>query len=244
MKKFLILLTLFIAFLDAKTIEVKYKVTYGIFGKVGTAVGRLETNATDYSITIDIATAGLAKILSGNRKEHYISRGIIKDGLFVPQIFEKIKETKKRRDIKRYTFDHLHKKVIAMEDKNKYGVFHTHTEKPLNYYAKDDLLTLYFNLKHYLKPSKTKYRFYAVGGNETDGAVDIELLKNPGPIKKLLKSDGIYLRVLLHQKIFSSKSGELYIVMDEEGITKKGLLKDVILFGDIVGKLVSKKEYR
>ncbi len=243
MKKLLILVTLFVAFLDAKTIEVTYKVTYGVFGKVGSAVGRLETNATNYAITIDIATAGLAKILSGNRKEHYISRGIIKDGLFVPQVFEKIKETKKRRDYKRYIFDHLHKKVIVETDKNKYGVFHTHTKHPLNYYAKEDLLTLYFNLKKYLKPAKTKYRFYAVGGNETDGAVDIELLKNPGKLKKLMKVDGTYLRVLLHQKIFASKKGELYIVMDEEGITKKGLLKDVILFGDIVGKLVSKKEY-
>jgi len=126
------------------------------------------------------------------------------------------------------------------EDKNKYGHFHTHTKRDLNYYAKNDLLTLYFNLDHYFKPSKYRYKLYAVGGNETDGEVDIEILRNPGSIKRILKADGRYLRVLLNQKIFASKKGELYLVQGDDGIATKGLLKDVIMFGDIVGSLVDK----
>ena len=239
-----LMLFIFIYVAHAKILIAQYNVTYGVFGRVGTAVAKLETNATNYKIEVEVATAGLAKILSGNRKEHYVSEGFIRNGVFVPRFFEKIKESKKRRDDKKYVFDHIHKKVIVTTDKNKYGVFHVHGTHPLNYYAKDDLLTLYFNLKNYFKPSQRKYRFYAVGGNETDGAVDVEILRHPGKIKRLMKVDGTYLRVILHHKIFASKKGELYIVLDNEGVTKKGLLKDVILFGDIVGKLVSKKEYR
>ncbi|BCD67649.1 DUF3108 domain-containing protein [Nitratiruptor sp. YY09-18] len=240
MLRTIFILSLFIGFTFAQTIKAKYAVTFGLFGKVATADALLVKKDGNYSIIIDVQSHGLAKMLSHNRREHYESRGQIKNGLFVPHEFVKVKQTTKRRDEKRYIFDHMHKNIMAIEDKNKYGHFHSHTKHLLNYYAKDDLLTLYFNLKKYLKPNRYRYKFYAVGGNEKNGEVDIEVLKNPGRIKKILKVDGLYLRVLLNQKIFASKKGELYVVEGEDGIATKGLLKDVIMFGDIIGSLVSK----
>ena len=62
-------------------------------------------------------------------------------------------------------------------------------------------------------------------------------------MKSLLKEDGIYLIVTIYQKIFASKEGKLYIVLNSEGIAKKAVLKDVIMFGDIVG-ILDKLEIR
>ena len=60
-------------------------------------------------------------------------------------------------------------------------------------------------------------------------------------IKRLLKANGHILVVIINQKIFSSKRGELYINLDDDGICTSAVLKDVIFFGDIRGKLVEKK---
>ena len=241
MRLFLILalgITLF-----AKEITAEYRVTYGIFGTVAKAFARLEMNESNYTIVVDVQSVGLAKILSHHRSEHYESTGSVKNGILHPKVFLRQKQSTKRIDIKRYEFDYANKRIIVHTDKNKFGKFQVHATHPLNYFAKDDVLTLYFNLQKYLKPGTTHYVFYAVGGSEKDGEVDVDILPKSKKYRKLLKYEGLYLKVTLHQKIFASKKGELFLVVDKDGIAKRGVLKDVIFFGDVVGELV-KKEIR
>ncbi len=243
MRIFVMLLTL-CTFILAGKLEAWYVVKFSIFGTVAKVYASMKTDAQKYRITIEAKTVGLAKALSHHRVERYVSEGVIEDGILKPKIFYREKITSRRKDVKRYIFDYLDKKIICESEKNKYGVFHTKNREPLPYFASNDVLTLFFNLKKYLTSQKRRYIFYAVGGSEKDGRIDVEILdgKKLQKIKRLLKTDGLYLAVTLHQKIFASKEGRLYVVLDRDGIAKKGLLKDVILFGDIVGELV--KEVR
>ncbi|MRJ02908.1 MAG: DUF3108 domain-containing protein [Epsilonproteobacteria bacterium] len=243
------LLTLFIVLLltplFGKGIEADYKVSYGIFGRVGTAKATMEYNETDYRITIEGRATGLASTLSGGRIERYESIGRVVNGRFVPYLFIKIRRNKNKESVKKFTFDHYRKKVKIEKRNYKHGKLVAVGRSELPYYAPDDLLTLYFNLRKELPSLDGSQRFYAVGGDRKSGAVDIiipegEELKR---LKKLLKVDGLYLIVVIHQKIFASKEGRLYVVLDEDGIAKRALLKDVIMFGDIRGKLVRKEIY-
>ncbi|BAF70475.1 DUF3108 domain-containing protein [Nitratiruptor sp. SB155-2] len=232
--------------LFAKTIDAEYKVTFGLFGTVGKVHAHYESNATDYKILIKAKAVGMAKLFSHKRVEEYGSEGTIgQNGLLQPKLFYRIKQTTKRRDYKRYIFDYQNRKIILYTDKNKYGKFHVKHKELLPYFTDNDVLTLYFNLQKNLKPNRLHYRFQAVGGSEQNGKIDVDILqgKAKSKIKNLLKVDGLYLAVKLYQKIFASKEGLLYIVLDKDGIAKRGLLKDVIFFGDVKG-ILTKKEVR
>ncbi|NPA03250.1 MAG: DUF3108 domain-containing protein [Epsilonproteobacteria bacterium] len=242
MRLFFLLISL-LGVLWSKEIDAFYKVSYGIIGKVAKAYATFRSDDKNYSVDVKVESIGLAKLLSHNRKEYYHSEGFIRNGFLYPTKFERIKETSKRKDKKVYFFDHKNRKILLKSEKHKYGKFHSQNQKYLNYFTPHDLLSLYLNIPKLLRKNKTKYTFYAVGGSEDNGKIDLFIPqgKELKKLQKLLKSDGLYLGVVLHQKIFSSKKGELFLVMDRDGVTKKGLLKDVILFGDIVGTLKQKR---
>ena len=48
--------------------------------------------------------------------------------------------------------------------------------------------------------------------------------------------------VLLNKRIFASKNGEMYIDLNDDGICTNAVLKDVLMFGDIRGKMTSLKK--
>jgi len=240
--KYLFFIVFFTLSLFSKTIEAKYDVTYGLFGKVGDSIAKLIKKKNNYKIIVKAEATGFAKILSNSRVESYTSEGVIKNGILIPKIYKKVRETLSKKDIKIYTFDHDKKKIYVHIEKYRHGKLESISDEVLNYYAKDDILSLYFNIKRYLDfyKNREKTSFYAVGGNRKDGRVDIEILKKDKlkEIRRLMNNeDGLYLTVTIYQKIFASKEGKLHIVMDENGIAKRALLEDVILFGDITGIL-------
>ena len=240
--RYFISLLITVLSLYAQKIEAKYDVTYGLFGKVGKSTAKLIKNEKNYKIEIYAKATGLAKILSKGRKERYISEGRVENGVLVPEVFKKIRENETKKDIKIYRFDHEKKKIFVHREIYKEGKLDKRKDEFLKFYAKDDILSLFFNIKRFVnfkKSGKKIYNFYAVGGRRGDGLVNIELptgetLKK---VKDILEEDGIYLIVTIYQKIFASKEGKLYIVLNDEGIAKKAVLKDVIMFGDITGKL-------
>ncbi len=236
----LFLLLLFSIVLNAKMVEAYYDVRYGLFGKVGESKAKLEQNATDYKIEVEAKATGFAKVLSGGRVERYESVGVVKDGLLVPKIYKKMRKSKTKKDIKIFIFDYKNRVIKVHREIYRKNTLESVEDKNLSYFVENDVLTLYFNIKKLLKPGKYNYRFYAVGGRRKDGRIDVIVPKDKRSVKELLKVDGFYLIVKIYQKIFASKEGELILAMDEEGITKKALLKDVIMFGDIVGVLKKK----
>ena len=224
----------------AQEIKADFDVSYGILGQVGTAKALLQKANEKYTIDIHLEATGLAKIVSGGRKEHHISKGHIEDGLMVSDLYQVIKSHGNIVVNKEYWLDHKRKKVIKKYKKFKEGKVVSDKKKVLDFYAKDDLLTLYFNLDAAIKEKhKTgTYLFKAVGAEKQKGKVTVIVPgKNDLPkyMKELGDDSDWYATAIIHQKIFSSEEGRLLLGVDKDGITNQAVLKDVIFFGDIKG---------
>ncbi len=235
MKKLLLILLLILLFFSAplfatsRVLHVRYDISYAIFGVIGQSDARLviDPDTRNYRIEINASARGIAKVMSNGRVESYESIGVVKEGLLVPQLFvTRTRKGKRYEEVHRYRFDHHNKKVFH-EEKIRYNNKTKVRKEVLPYYARDDIQTLFFNLKKYVESgvcSEKRCTLKAVGANDKDGRVDIEPAR-----KKMLK-------VILHRRIFASKQGEIYIHLTEEGISDYALLKDVIFFGDVKAK--------
>jgi len=224
--------------LFGEVIRADYDVSYGVFGKVGTAKATLTKKRGRYTIDIHLAATGLAKKLSGNRTERHISQGHIVNGRLVSDTYKVIRSYRSTRVVKTYTIDHRAHQVYKEYRKYKHGKLVSEEKRRLHFYANEDLLTLYFNLDRLL-PDKHKagtYAFKAVGAEKQQGRVTIVI--PPAKALRGYKEDlgagaAWYATVIIHQKIFMSKEGRLEIAVGKDGITQTALLKDLILFGDI-----------
>ncbi|MFZ2890325.1 DUF3108 domain-containing protein [Sulfuricurvum sp.] len=236
MKTIILVLVLLSQILNAKVISATYEVSYGIFQTMGIADARFETREDDtYSIRIEARTTGVAKFLTNNRIETYESHGHIINGVLVPQKYIKIRRTDSKKTTKIYTFDHPNKTLW------RESIQSDEWDKVNNeFYAGEDVLTLFFNFKNYLK-SRQNRAFYVIGGNRKDGRIDVTFAKENElrEMKETLELDeGDFLKVILNDRIFSSAQGELLINLDSGGLCEKAILEDVLLFGDIIGKRV------
>jgi len=226
----------------AERITASYHVSYGIFGKIGIAKAVLEKKGNQYTINIELSATGLAKLLSRGRTEHHTSKGHIRNGMLIADSYSVTKSHAKTLMTKVYTFNHKKKSIHKEFKKYKKGKQTRHEKSVLNFYTKDDLLTLYFNLDSKVK-DKTKahtYIFKTVGAEKQQGKISLEIPKKKHlkKYKKLLGADTFekdvwYATAIIHQKVFSSKEGRLMLAIDKDGITNQAVLKDVIFFGDI-----------
>lgn len=240
MNKILWILLLLFESVNAKIISASYEVSFGVFQAIGIADAQLEIRDDQtYTIRVEAKTTGIAKVLSNNRIEVYESRGRVKNGKLIPETYYKIRQTDAQKIIKFYTFDHQNRIVWKETTEVKEGK--EEKDKGQNdYYAQEDILSLFFNLKYYSKAEENR-AFYAIGGNKIDGRIDVVFPKKEEmeTIKRELDvTDGRFLKVILNDRIFASANGELLINLDSEGLCEKAVLKDVLLFGDIVGERV------
>lgn len=259
MKKIILLIIMctLTLFASTKEIQATYKVSYGIFSKLGIANASLKIiDKKQYHIKIEAKATGIAKFLSSGKKEVYESYGTIKNNLFIPNKFIKLSQNNYKKRLKTYTFDYINNKVLVHEKKDEKKRFYNHEfeqeiklikdEKKfdLDYFAKDDILSLFFNLNKKIASFNqgNSYELMAVGANKSKGIINIEIPQNKEFYKldKALDSkEKIKFIAYINQKIFSSKRGELFIAMNEHGFCSKALLKDVLLFGDIKGEMIN-----
>ena len=241
MKSIIALLGLMVlpfSLVQAETIRAVYDVSYGIFGTIGTAKAVLKKQQGIYTIDISLAATGVAKTLSGGRKEHHHSEGVIEHGLLVSRLYEVTRAYRQTKVVKRYTIDRVHHKVYKTYLKYKHGKLADKQQQTLDFFSTDDLLTLYFNLDRLIedKHRAGTYTFHAVGAEKQRGKVSI-IVPDAASLsayrKDLGKGADWYATVVIHQKIFMSKEGRLELAVGKDGITQQALLKDLILFGDI-----------
>lgn len=119
------------------------------------------------------------------------------------------------------------------------------SEEFANFFATNDLLSLFFNITQVI-PSFEKgnsYAFKAIGANKDNGKLDIIIPKNEAykELQEALNTKNKKFIVSIHQKIFSSSNGELFISLNKEGFCDKAVLKDVLIFGDITGEMIKFK---
>ena len=268
MKKIIALIILTFGILNAsnhKNIDVSYDVSYGIFGKLGIAKASINFNENTYFIKVNAKATGMAKFLSNGKEEIYTSTGTIEGNTFIPKTYTKFSKNNSKKVKKIYTFDYENNNVTVEKIRNKLTtVTKNHTfggkiesttqtkwveersNDKLKYFAPNDLLSLFFNIKQAI-PNFNKgnnYRLKAVGANKNNGYINI-IIPNGKKYKTLEEDLGIKSSekfiAQINQKIFSSKKGELYISLNKHGICDKAVLKDVVMFGDIVGKMTNFK---
>lgn len=269
MQKILLLMFLSLSFLYAdkhNSIEASYDVSYGIFGKLGIANASMDIKKNKYIIKIDVKATGLAKVLSDGKEETYTSLGSIIDHKFIPKTFTKFTRSNHKNETKKYTFDYSNNQVIVEKTKNYLkrnydmtkmnndGTFENDKEEwikeesreILDYFATNDLLSLFFNIKHFIPTFNQgeNYILKAVGANKDKGKIEIMIPdgeKYNDLISSLDTDSSEKFIAYINQKIFSSKRGELFISLNSEGFCNKAVLKDVLLFGDIVGTMTNFK---
>ncbi len=229
--------------LHAETIDALYTVSFGMIGEIGKAKAHLERDGDRYRIEVTGEATGIAKSLSKNRTEKQISQGHIKDGLLLPDSYSVIRSFSNKVITKVYTIDHKLQRVVQVNEKTEDGKLIWKDSKVLDFYAANDLLSLYFNINTMIpeKEKKATYTFKAVGAEKQQGSVEVIVPDKEGRIsyeENLGKGGAWYLTAIIHQKIFSSDKGELILSIDENGITQKAMLKDVIMFGDILAERV------
>ncbi|WP_457598289.1 DUF3108 domain-containing protein [Hydrogenimonas sp.] len=242
MKRWILLIVLFSGIVFAESMHATYKIEYGIFGKMGVSDAYLTKENDRYEIRMVAKATGLAKVLSGGRVEVYGSEGRIVDGRLVPDTFTKdIKRSGKRR-IKVYRFDHDKRIVTFHEENYRDGKLKDEKNETLPYYADNDILSLYFNVAGIIGECSEPFAkdLKAVGAEKRTGRVRVETITGGArdALKRSLGESACYLKVTIYQKLFGSKGGELYLSLDRNFVVQRALLKDVIMFGDIRGKLV------
>ena len=239
MKKILISLSflLFTSLLQAETITADYKVEFGIIGEIGIANAVLTKDERTYEIDVELKATGMAATLSGNRRERHISKGHIENGMMVADYYQITKWYGSKMSTQLYSINHKEKSVKSAFKRWKNGKLVKDKNVTLDFYAKDDLLTLYFNLDKKIadKTLPKSYVFKAVGAEKQNGEVEVVIPSELDEYKEALgeSSDSWYARAIIHQNIFSSDKGELLLRIGNDGITQKAVLKDLLFFGDI-----------
>ncbi len=243
MHKIVLSLMLFISTLFSAdySIDAEYDIYYGFFGTIGKAVANLKVEKGTYKIKVIASSTGLAKLISGNRVETYESTGVIQDDRLIPNIFISKKQRATKIDIKRYLFDHKSKSINTISTRIHDGQ-RRYSKALLPYYAKEDVLTLFFNLKHYLGENfllKEDKKLFAVGANDKNGMVNLLFIdkKREKELAQLLEKPNHILALVLNKRIFASQKGEMYINLNDDGICTSAILKDVAMFGDIRGEI-------
>ena len=230
--------------LHAERITADYKVEFGIIGEIGIANAVLTRDTDTYEIDVKLKATGLAATLSGDREEHHISKGHIENGLMVADYYQITKSYGAKMVNKLYTINHTDKTVLKSYKYWKNGKLKKDTNKTLDFYSKDDLLSLYFNLDQKItnKKESKSYLFTAVGAEKQQGDVEVYIPQSSEleEYKEVLgeENNAWYAKAIVHQNIFSSDKGELLLKIGEDGITQKAVLKDLILFGDIRAKRI------
>lgn len=229
------LIALFGSFALAKVTQLNYKATFGIFGTVGTIKNTLTQNSQTYQIETTVLVEGLAKVLMRNPTEHYVSKGHMENGLMVSDSYTMVSTKKDKKVSKEYHINHKEKYVTKRYRKWRKGKLTEDRTEKLKFYAKDDLLTLYFNLGTAVKEKGKTYMFTAVGLEKQDGKVqitapsDAEVLPY---IQDLGQGAMLYVKALIHQKNFRKKKGDILLSVGKDGFIVKSVIKDILLYGD------------
>jgi hypothetical protein len=228
--------------ITAKTTQINYKAKFGIFGTVGTIKNKLIQNKKTYRIDTIVKLAGLAKMIMGGQTEHYISKGHMEKGKMVSDLYQMISKKKHKTVSKEYRIDHKHKFVTKRYRKWKDGKLVKEKTEKLKFYAKDDLLTLYFNMDKAITQKGKVYTIKAVGLEKQKGIVTVTVptdAKATSYKKDLGKSADWYAKALIVQKNFKKKKGDILLSVDKDRFIKKAVIKDVLLYGD--AKLIRTK---
>jgi hypothetical protein len=206
-------------------ISATYKANYGWFGTIATASGSFKKFNSHYLITTISKTTGFAKKFV-NLTQIYQSSGVIKNNILIPLEYKNIIIRNGKQYTLIYSFDYNNSKIYKTKYKDGKFIY----KKPLCFFAKNDILTLYWNLPKIMHSNSQTFK--ALGGERHTGRVDVTILKKSKSITKL--------KVNLYNKVFAGDKGILFLdVNNSNWVTIKGVVKNVLKVGDVKGEITS-----
>ena len=221
--------------LFAEVVHVDYKVKFGILGTIGHIKNTITIEKDRYTIETDLSTTTLIRKLFGNYSAHYVSKGYYKKGRFISTFFSTLTYEKKRKRLVEYTIATKQHKVYKHYRKWQGDKLTIDEKSTLDFYASDDLLTLYFNTGVWLGyPHKDLY-IKAVGLEKQRGIVHMHKLSTD-KVSRACRAKGEimgYLVADIVSKNLKKKRNNIVLAIGKEGYVKRATIKDVILYGDL-----------
>lgn len=259
--KIVLLFFLFASSFFARESVTRYDVYATLFGHVGYCDVFIKEDGSTYEIKATAQTIDAAALLLQDRVETFESRGIIKNGKYIPNIFIKTKKTTKRTRVQTYTFNHAKKEVLLVEEKVKVVnktrfdsqdfKFVTREveekskkEELLDPYVADDTLSIYLNSRHGCDGAQKKHPIFAVGAHNDKNKIHYECLtdKRKTAAQQKLKGD-THIVYNLHVEPFDKddKVVDTLFVYDKDGLLQEGLMDEIFWVGSMKAVRVSHK---
>lgn len=226
--------------LHAAVIEVQYGITYWWLGRIGTTHMRFESHGDRYRIEAEAYLEGIAALIGRHHRERHTSTGMIADnGDLIPHRYDVNKTLDDYQSLQQYYFEPRQRRIL-LSTEDAYKTTRKHFDlatlgfkqidtvdrrrymRVMPFYARNDLLTLYFNVRRHLDPLATDGTLQLRTVGARDGKVTIKTA-----------SEHNRFTVLLDQEIFKSKEGKLFVETDASHYVTRAVLKDVLLFGDL-----------
>lgn len=252
--KILLILFLLTSSIFAREVSTRYDVHVTMFGHVGYADFTLSENGDEYEAKLVAKTIDIAAVLLKNRVETFTSRGKIINGIYIPYIFIKTKETTKKTRVQTYFFDYDNKEVRLVQDNTKIvnkTRFDTDNfqfvtreveeksrkEEVLETFIGNDTLSAYLNSKNGCSFREKDHTIIAIGAHNDKNNVSYQCLEGKTKEAALLNfSDGIQNIYNLHVEPLDKDDTvvDALVAYDSDGFFKEGLLDEIFWIGKIV----------
>lgn len=259
--KVVLLFFLFASSLFARESITRYDVHATLFGNVGYCDVFIKENGSAYEVKVIAQTIDAAALLLKERVEIFESRGIIKDGRYIPNIFIKTKKTTKRTRVQTYTFNHEKKEVLLVEEKikivnktrfdSKEFKFITREieekskkEELLDPYLADDTLSIYLNSRYGCDGTQKKHPIFAIGAHNDKNKIYYECLTDKRKTAAQQKLGSVGQNIYnLHVEPFDKddKVVDTLFVYDKDGLLQEGLMDEIFWVGSMKAVRVSHK---
>lgn len=242
--KILLIIIIYFSFSFTQTIDIKYDISFGFFGKIGEAKLKVRLDKSRYLIDIRAYFIGFYKKIFDNLNERYISIGTIKNNVYFSHKYISVKNKNNNKKVTKFMIDYNKKEIFRIyEEYKKKKLFKSEKNiLPKEKFSSQDILNIFFNINRYIKQNGKPYQHNIIG-IEKKQQFEISI-----PSKKIInnysalrnKKFSKYLHIILNQDFLLSKKGEIIT-----GLSKKdnfldvAIIKDILLIGDITIKRVN-----
>lgn len=256
--KILFFLFMFIGLLFARESVSRYNVYATLFGHVGYCDVIIKEDAATYEAKAIAKTIDTAALLLKDRVETFESRGVIKDGRYIPHIFIKTKKTTRRTRVQTYTFDHTKKEVHLVEEKvkivnktrfdSKDFKFVTREveeksrkEEILDPFLADDTLSIYLGSRYGCEGAQKKHPIFAVGAHNDKNNIYYECLEGSKRVAAQQKMQAAHAIYNLHVEPLDKDESivDTLLAYDKDGFLQEGLMDEIFWVGSMKAIRVS-----
>ncbi|MDK9692905.1 MAG: DUF3108 domain-containing protein, partial [Sulfurimonas sp.] len=259
--KIVFFLFLFVSSFFAYENITRYDVYATLFGHVGYCDVHIKEDGKNYEINVVAQTIDAAALLLQGRVESFQSKGIIKDGRYIPKVFIKTKKTTKRTRVQTYTFNHEKKEVLLVEEKIKlvnktrfdsqnFRLVTREVEEKsrkdelLDPFVADDTLSIYLGSRYGCNGAEKKHLIFAVGAHNDKNNIHYECLtdkKKTLAQQKLQSSADTLYNLHVEPLDKDEKVVDALLAYDKDGLLQEGLMDEIFWVGSMRAVRVSHK---